>query len=137
MLTVGYKTKGKQAIIEYIEGQKNTSFTVKQLLNHLVENGIELNITTVYRFLNKLQEEKFLIKHISQDGKEACFQYVNKNESCFDHLHIQCVKCGQTTHLDCDFMHTLYDHILNSHGFKLEYENSVLYGVCKECLNKE
>ena len=137
MFSVGYKTKGKKAIIDYIENQGDKSFTVKQLVNYLEENNIVINITTVYRFLNKLQHERFLIKYISNDGKEAYFQYVNQNESCFDHLHIQCIKCGQTTHLNCEFMHTLYDHILYSHGFKLECKNSILYGLCKECLNKQ
>ncbi|NMD38307.1 MAG: hypothetical protein GYA87_06485 [Christensenellaceae bacterium] len=135
MLTVGYKTKGKQAIIDYIESQGNKSFTVKQLFYHLQKNSIDLNISTLYRFLNKLEEEKFLIKHINKSGKEACFQYINKNEACFDHLHIQCIKCSQTLHLDCEYMHRLYDHILNEHGFKLKYEKSILYGTCKKCSN--
>ena len=47
----------------------------------------------------------------------------------------QCKKCGKLTHLDCDFLSGFEKHIMEHHGFSLEYSGSILYGICKDCRN--
>ena len=56
---------------------------------------------------------------------------------CEEHLHLQCVKCGKIIHLECEFMDEISEHILKDHGFELQCKNSILYGMCSACQEKE
>ena len=36
-------------------------------------------------------------------------------------------------HLDCHFMDEVRAHLMAEHGFTLQCEGSVLYGLCRHC----
>ena len=40
---------------------------------------------------------------------------------------------GRIIHLECGFMEEISRHIVAHHGFELQCDSSVLYGVCKDC----
>nr|MCR4627820.1 transcriptional repressor [Treponema sp.] len=69
MRTGGYNTKVKKLILEFLESKKNTSVSVQNIADYLNNCGEETNITTIYRQLEKLAEEKKLIRHSAEDGK--------------------------------------------------------------------
>ena len=50
-----------------------------------------------------------------------------------EHLHLKCVQCGRIYHLDCHFMDEVRAHLMAEHGFTLQCEGSVLYGLCRHC----
>ena len=52
---------------------------------------------------------------------------------CREHLHLKCVQCGRIYHLDCHFMDEVRAHLMAEHGFTLQCEGSVLYGLCRRC----
>ena len=93
----------------------------------------EVNITTIYRYLDRLEKDGTVIRYVSGQGSQAAYQYVEQGKGCCDHLHLQCVKCGRIYHLDCAFMKEISEHIEKDHGFELQCRNSVLYGICKDC----
>jgi Fur family ferric uptake transcriptional regulator len=51
-----------------------------------------------------LQEDDFVQKFQSSDGRTAVYQYMEKLGNCQAHLHIQCMKCGKLLQLDCAYM---------------------------------
>ena len=61
------------------------------------------------------------------------FQYVDEGRHCREHLHLKCVQCGRIYHLDCHFMDEVRAHLMAEHGFTLQCEGSVLYGLCRYC----
>ena len=58
-----YHTKTKDLIIEYIEQNKDRRFRAAQIYAYLLEQGQQVNLTTIYRNLDKLEENKLLMKY--------------------------------------------------------------------------
>ena len=104
---------------------------------HLEEQGASPNPTTVYRYLDKLAGEQRIMKYVADKGEKAVFQYVDEGRHCREHLHLKCVQCGRIYHLDCHFMDEVRSHLMAEHGFTLQCEGSVLYGLCRHCAQKE
>ena len=73
------------------------------------------------------------MKYVADKGEKAVFQYVDEGRHCREHLHLKCVQCGRIYHLDCHFMDEVRAHLMAEHGFTLQCEGSVLYGLCRSC----
>ena len=133
MIKGNYMTENRKKIYEYLQDHSSIMVTAKDIYSYLNENGVKINLSTIYRNLDRLEKEGTLIKYMSKDGDTAMYQFVNKNDNCDNHLHLQCIKCGKVIHLDCHFMDEITEHISNHHGFDITCKNSIIYGVCKEC----
>jgi DNA-binding transcriptional regulator YhcF (GntR family) len=77
--------------------------------------------------------EQRIMKYVADKGEKAVFQYVDEGRHCREHLHLKCVQCGRIYHLDCHFMDEVRAHLMAEHGFTLQCEGSVLYGLCRRC----
>ena len=87
--------------------------------------------------LDKLAGEQRVMKYVADKGEKAVFQYVDEGRHCREHLHLKCVRCGRIYHLDCHFMDEVRAHLMAEHGFTLQCEGSVLYGLCRSCAANE
>lgn len=130
-----YNTKARRYIIEYLSDNRDKTVSAADILEFLKDKGENINLTTVYRYLNRLSDENKVIKFSETDSNKTVYQLAEKDNDCAGHLHIQCKKCGKLTHLDCDFIGGFEKHIMEHHGFSLEYSGSILYGICKDCRN--
>ncbi len=132
-----YTTVSHTMIMKYLMDNQNKLVTVNDIDEYLRHEGIEVNISTIYRFLNRLSDGGDVMKYVASKGEMSSFQYVDKDShQCREHLHLHCKECGRIIHLECDFMSEISNHIMAHHGFELKCESSVLYGVCKECSMK-
>lgn len=131
-----YDTKGKKEITLFLEKNKEKGVTVQEIKQHMEEIGSNMNLSTIYRTLDKLQEKGFVVKHAGGQGKKATFQVVKHGDTCRNHLHIQCNHCGRVVHLDCSFMEEMQKHIKRYHGFYVDCSASTLHGVCGECSSR-
>lgn len=129
----GYATASRKKILEYLKESSERTVTAADIDAYLREGGNEVNITTIYRYLDKLAKEGTVMKYVAEKGGKAVYQYVGAGNRCEEHLHIKCVKCGRIVHLNCAFMEEIYEHLLKDHGFTLQYKNSILYGTCAAC----
>ena len=91
-------------------------------------------IGNLIAFLEKILRKIF---PKTDKGEKAVFQYVDEGRHCREHLHLKCVQCGRIYHLDCHFMDEVRAHLMAEHGFTLQCEGSVLYGLCRHCAQKE
>lgn len=130
---MNYNTKQKTAIIRCIKGVGDKHFTVDSLCEQLAKDGEAVGRTTVYRFVEKLNENGVLRKFVMPQGQSACYQFVGENNHCHEHFHLKCEKCGSLIHMDCDEMINLSKHIKSHHGFSLNPLKTVIYGVCERC----
>ena len=133
----GYNTKTRQLILDYLINNRQHAVSASDILAHLEEQGAAPNPTTVYRYLDKLAGEQRVMKYVADKGEKAVFQYVDEGRHCREHLHLKCVRCGRIYHLDCHFMDEVRGHLMAEHGFTLQCEGSVLYGLCRSCAAKE
>lgn len=132
----GYNTKTRQLILDYLIRNRQHAVSASNILEHLEAEGASPNPTTVYRYLDKLAGEQRVMKYVADKGEKAVFQYVDEGRHCREHLHLKCVQCGRIYHLDCHFMDEVRAHLMAEHGFTLQCEGSVLYGLCRSCAQK-
>lgn len=127
-----YQTRGKQSIEAYLKMHAGQSFTAAELHHYLEENHESMNLTTVYRNLDRLAEKGVLMKY--KNPSEGCARYqVGSEESCKEHLHLQCSGCGKIYHMECSFMDQIASHLMEHHGFQLECAGSMINGYCADC----
>ena len=122
-----YNTKQKDLILSVIKKQSG-EFVVKDIYDKL--NG-KVGLTTIYRLVDKLVEEKQISKSIGKD-KNTYYQYL---ETCQheNHFFLKCELCGKIDHIDCDCIKDLSNHIIKEHNFKLDKSNIIINGICKNC----
>ena len=131
-----YNTKSRKYILEFLKQNCDTTVAVSDILDYLGSKGISVNFTTVYRYLNKLTREREVIKLADEGGQRAVYQFIGHKNSCDEHIHIQCTKCGKLEHVECEFMEHIKSHFYKDHGFTIKCDGSIIYGVCADCENK-
>lgn len=125
--STNYNTKQKELILSIIKKKKH-EFRVKDLYNDLNK---EIGLTTIYRQIDKLVNEGRINKNINKDNI-TYYQYLeecNKN----NHFYLKCDKCGNMTHIDCDCIEQLSNHIVKEHQFNLNKDCIIITGICKHC----
>ncbi len=137
--STGYATKTRQLILEYLIINRARTVSVSDILGHLAaECGEDVpNITTIYRYLDKLCAEHRVMKYVADRGEKSVYQFIEEGKGCAQHLHLKCSSCGQITHMNCGFMEDIRGHLLQSHGFALNCEGSMLYGTCCKCAEQQ
>lgn len=126
-----YNTKQKKLILDCLISNSNHYVSVEDISRYLEKNGVQVGVTTIYRYLNTLEEKGILrIENVKNTRR---FQYII--EDCNNHYHLKCEKCGKTEHLECEELITLCNHVENEHGFVISHKN-VIYGTCELCLSK-
>lgn len=129
----GYATASRKKILDFLKKNSDRTASVTDIDNYLKKDGSEVNITTIYRYLDKLASEGTVIKYVAEKGSKAVYQYVESGHRCEEHLHLKCVECGGIIHLECAFMDKIAEHIFEEHGFKIQCKNSIIYGTCEKC----
>ena len=129
-----YNTKARKCILDFLQTQNGT-VSAADIAGELEKSGVAVNKATVYRCLNKMTAEKSLLKFTDGKTHKAVYRLAD-SDSCDDHLHIKCTVCGKLIHLDCGFMHDIKAHLSERHGFTLDCDGSILYGICSDCKRK-
>ena len=122
-----YKTKQKDIILDIIK-RFQKEFTIKELYDEISSTT---SLTTVYRFVDKLIEDGVLNKTIGQDHN-AYYQYIEKCD-CTHHFYLKCEKCGSLTHIECNFVEDLVEHITSHHKFLPNSDHIMINGICHKC----
>ena len=68
-----YRTKSKDAIMTYLEMHTEHSFSAYDVNAYMQEKGIQVNLTTIYRNLDKLTESGEVLKY--KTAEDECCRY--------------------------------------------------------------
>ena len=129
-----YETKQGRLLRDFLESMGDRHVSVQEIAKKL---PVKVGISTIYRQLEKLEEQGFVRKYIN-DGEPACYQYAGDGTpGCHGHLHLKCSVCGRLIHLECEEFDRLAEHLLAEHGFRTDPLRTSIYGVCRDCLAKE
>lgn len=126
-----YNTRQRALIIEFLK-ENSAHVTVRDIIQHLSEQGIRVGTATVYRTLDKLCALGVVRKFVVDERSGACYQYTHGAE-CDEHFHLKCVSCGALIHMDCGFLEQMEKHIFEDHGFTVSSGKTVIYGLCADC----
>lgn len=128
-----YNTKVSKCIKEYIDLSKDKSFSVHHLEDYLIEEGIYVNLSTIYRNLDQFVGDGLLIKFKAGHRGSYLYRINDEEKHCHSHLHLQCSKCGKTIHTKNDFMESLISRLENEYQFNIDCDISTISGLCFEC----
>lgn len=117
-----YLTKQRALLVSFLEKHPDKSFTAKGIRDAV--GGISLS--AVYRNLAELEKDGSIRKHDNYYG------YVGAKQ-CKTCLHMVCNDCGKSYHLPGVFSEFIISNIMSSERFAVDKNDTVIYGVCREC----
>ena len=123
-------TKQRKLLLEYLSEHADETLPTSQIVTGLLEKGI--SASAIYRNLADL-ERKGKVKRSAKPGsQELYYRYVGA-ESCRGHLHLSCLRCGKTVHMEESEADALAQRLAANKGFALDRGETVLYGICADC----
>ena len=128
-----YKTKQRQALLDYLRTVPGRHITVSDIRAHFARREKPIGMTTVYRQVEALVREGVLRKYVVDKNSAACFEYTGENPEERGALHCKCEHCGRLLHIPCGAFAELEQHLSGRHGFNLNPQRTVLYGRCEDC----
>jgi Fur family transcriptional regulator, ferric uptake regulator len=99
-----------------------------QVYQHVVREFPDVNISTVYRTLEVL-EELGLVRHTHFHDGVAQFQRTDEAP----HHHMVCTRCGGDWELDLVLLQPLADELKRHYGFEADLAHSAIVGLCRGC----
>ncbi|GAB6167756.1 Fur family transcriptional regulator [Clostridium carnis] len=119
-------TKGRKLLLDIIQGA-DKGLSAENLYDKCRKQGVNLNLSTIYRSL-ELLEEKEIIKKVNI-GDGAALYVLKKSH----HSHmLQCKLCNKSVEIPCP-MEQIEEIIKAQAGFSLTEHKLELKGVCDEC----
>ncbi|KWW98014.1 transcriptional repressor [Carbonactinospora thermoautotrophica] len=126
----GYRlTPQRQLVLEAVTKLEHA--TPDEICNEVRKTASSINISTVYRTL-ELLEELGLVTHTHLGHGSPTYHAANLPE----HLHLVCRDCGKVTETDVDVANELIARLTEKHGFEPDVRHFSIFGRCAECSAK-
>ena len=129
-----YHTEQKKILLDFLRANSENSYTIEEIIDGIGEGSI--GKSTVYRLMNKLVEEKTVLRSAGERGRQFVYRII-ACEHCRYHLHLQCTGCGKILHLDEQTSNALLSGVKTARGFCVSEEDTVLLGKCSLCQEGE
>ena len=124
-----YMTRQQQAVLTCIE-QFHGGTGAAELTERLHAQGQSIGLTTVYRQLEKLEQQGLVHKIVTDEGARYQFCTCRHGKDCF---LIKCERCGRVEHAECEHLGELYGHLSQEHRFHINPRRTLFYGLCQDC----
>lgn len=120
---VGLKvTHPRMRILELLEQSKPRHMTAEDIYRHLLEEGEEIGLATVYRVLTQFEAAGLVLKH-NFEGGHAVYELDRGGH----HDHMVDVDTGKIIEFESSEIEKLQHEIAARHGYQLEEHSLVLY----------
>lgn len=123
-------TEKRRIILEKII-ENNDPISAEEILTKLKKENIDLDLSTIYRNLNTLEQSGLLLKNTNLDG----ISYFQLNTN--DHKHfITCMSCNKKFIVENCPIHEVEKKIENETGFIIKGHSFEFTGICPDCQKK-
>jgi len=112
-------------VLHEIEGYA----TADEIYQRVQEISTSVDISTVYRTLELLQEFDLVVSMDLEDGQR---RYVLLGVHGA-HSHLQCRCCGALIGVSADEIEPFVEQMQAAHGFEVDVGHLMIPGVCQEC----
>ncbi len=120
-------TKNRKLILDKII-ENNDPISAEEILEKFKKEKINMDLSTIYRNLNTLEEVNLLLKNTNTDG----ISYFQLNST--DHKHfISCISCGKKFIIENCPIHDFEKQLEKETGFKIKNHSFEFTGICPEC----
>jgi Fur family ferric uptake transcriptional regulator len=106
--------------------------TADEIYGHVRKLSAAVDISTVYRTLDLLQELKMVACVDPGDGQHR-YELLGVHGP---HIHLVCQLCGAVTGIELAQAQPLVDRLLAEHGFVVDLDRLTIQGLCRECSRK-
>ena len=120
-------TPQRQLILDAIASMQG-HISADSIHQRVVERFPNVNISTVYRTLELLQEMGLLTHTHFDDGVA---QYHRADEGI--HQHLVCRQCGSEEELEMAVLEPLAEQLRSRHGFEADLAHFAIVGWCRRC----
>lgn len=119
-------TAQRQLVLEAVHSLGHA--TPDQVHARVAETAAGVNITTVYRTL-ELLEELGLVTHAHLSHGAPTYHTVGEVQ----HVHLVCRRCGAVTEISSGALAPLARTLHDEHGFYVDIGHVALFGQCAAC----
>ena len=102
--------------------------SAKQVYNLMQRQGDRIGLTTVYRSLQAMLEDK-VIDVLRNDDGEALYRLCGESH----HHHLVCKSCGVTVEIEGGAIEKWAKNIASDHGFRDAGHTAEIFGTCARC----
>lgn len=102
--------------------------TPDQIAERVREDGGSLNLTTVYRALDLL-ENLGLVRHTHIGHGPPTYHPAEH----YDHVHVRCNGCGAVESMSTELLDGVARDLMERCGFRLDASHVALAGLCAGC----
>jgi len=115
-------------ILEIMEKSETRHLSAEDVYKHLLDDGEEVGLATVYRVLTQFESAGLVARHHFDEG-HSVFE-LNQGHH---HDHIVCVKCGKVEEFMDETIEQRQKDIAAKAGFQITDHCLYIYGVCGAC----
>ena len=127
---MAYITSQRKILIDFLKANPDRQFSAKEIFEEL--SGESISLSAVYRNIAAMESEGIVNRFSKEGSREIRYQYVN-GEECKNSIHLTCVKCGNTFHMNSEETEKITRALKETDGFEINKSKTVLYGSCREC----
>ncbi|GCD90627.1 Fur family transcriptional regulator [Nocardioides sp. LS1] len=102
--------------------------TPDEVLARVREDSSAVNVSTVYRTLEVL-EELGLVRHAHLSDRAPTYHSVTDHE----HFHLVCRNCHRVVSVGPDVIAPFLERLRTDHGFVADVGHLTVFGHCEEC----
>ncbi len=117
-------TKCKESILNVLK-YSDKPITAKQIFI----NCSDLDLSTVYRCLARLEKEEIITKETRFDKKS----YYRLNTNSKHVHHMICDNCKDVTEIECTPVENIITNISMKENFEVKNHFFEVHGICKKC----
>jgi Fur family ferric uptake transcriptional regulator len=121
-------TPQRQLVLDAVRELQHA--TPEQVCQRVQDTAPTVNITTIYRALDLL-EELGLVRH-THLGHGAPTYSAREHE----HIHLVCHQCGQVIEMPTEALEPMVRSVRQECSFVLDVSHLALSGTCRNCLAK-
>jgi Fur family transcriptional regulator, ferric uptake regulator len=107
--------------------------SVDAIQRHLKERGVRVGTATVYRTLDVLVQSGLVRAHDFGEG----YKRYEPMPAQAHHEHLVCVRCGRVVEFANERLERMLPIIADEHAFQHQRHRVEIYGVCRECRQRD
>lgn len=120
-------TKNRKLILKKII-ENDDPISAEKILEKFKNENINIDLSTIYRNLNTLEEANLLLKNTNTDG----ISYFQLNSNKHKHF-ISCISCGKKFIIKNCPIHDFEKKLEKDTGFKIKNHSFEFTGICPDC----